>query len=174
MRRYSSVYVKEQQGHLPANRIWKTVGFKSRDWVYSFQIFLITEPEQVPTPSLNTRLFLSTSGRVLIASGGRLIELKVWEKACPIRAAHFAGDLMAPNSPRRLMTKLEYSNSRSRVNGAMNQQVWDRSEECEKPRNYEMIRSDVFTRSVAWSLRTSYPRPAIMMIPSRTFLNRFW
>lgn len=65
-----------------------------------------TEGEQVPTPSLKTRPFLSTSGITFIALLGSVTELKVCEKACPILAAHFAGDWILVKSPRLAMSPL--------------------------------------------------------------------
>lgn len=65
------------------------------------------------------------------------MELKVCEKACPIRAAHFAGDRIMLKSPRSLITAGAYFNEPLSVKGAMYQHVCDRSEECENPRNCE-------------------------------------
>lgn len=122
--------------YLPAYRIWKTVGLSLLDWAYSIQILLTTECEHVPTPSLKTRLFLFTSSMLRTVPLGRLTELKVCENACPIRAAHFAGDRILLKSPSRDITALAVNSFVSRVNGAINQHVWVRSEEWENPRNY--------------------------------------
>lgn len=51
------------------------------------------------------------------------MELKVWEKACPIRAAHFAGDRISLKSPRSLITAGAYIKEPPIVKGAMYQHV---------------------------------------------------
>lgn len=79
--------------------------------------------EHVPTPSLNTRLFFLMSGISLRASGGMATELKVWEKAWPIRAAHFDGERNDLKSPKSFITDPAYFRDPPTVKGAMNQHV---------------------------------------------------
>lgn len=55
-----------------------------------------------------------------------------------MRAAHLAGDRIKLKSPRSLITDLASMRAPLNVKGAMNQQVWDLSEEWEKPRNYSV------------------------------------
>jgi hypothetical protein len=92
--------------NIPANLIWNSVGFSSRDRAYSFQILFKTAGDIVPTPSLKTRLIFLTSGMLWTASAGTCTVLKVSENACPILAAHLAGDLICEKSPSLLITNL--------------------------------------------------------------------
>ncbi len=71
------------------------------------------EDENVPTPSLNTRPDLSISAMVVTASARIRTVFDVSEKACPIRAAHFAGERIAEKSPSLAMTILACNNSLS-------------------------------------------------------------
>jgi hypothetical protein len=52
----------------------------------------ITDHDIVPTPSLKTRPFSSTSGTITTISGSIARAVLVSEKACPILAAHLAGE----------------------------------------------------------------------------------
>ena len=64
-----------------------------------------------------------------------LTELNVWENAWPIRAAHFAGDRINLKSPSAFITDCAKIREPFNTNGAMNQQVCERSDECENPKN---------------------------------------
>lgn len=100
-----------QMAYLPAYRIWNSFGFKIWEVAYSFHILCKMEFEKVPTPSLKTRPDLSTSFMVLTAFGGNFTVFEVSEKACPIRAAHFAGERMAEKSPSLAITALAWKSS---------------------------------------------------------------
>lgn len=88
----------------PPIRIWKHVGspFLSGKMAW---IAVAASLDMVPTPSLKTRLSISTSG---IKYTETLCCLRstakgVSEKACPILAAHRAGEVMLEKVPMALI-----------------------------------------------------------------------
>ena len=126
---------------LPCIRTCKTVGFRFPVVLVPLQTRCRTSLEQVPTPSLKTRPLRSISGITVIASNGSVNELNVCEKACPIRAAHLAGERILVKSPKFLMTERAYIKDPRKTKGAMNQQVCSRNEEWENPRNFNRSES---------------------------------
>src|SRR5271170_1365964 len=114
--------------NIPAHRICSRVGL-ARPKAYSRHTFFSISYENTPTPSEKTRPFLSMSeqlvnnvhyagytyepGTTWTAPGLNLTVPFVSEKACPILAAHFAGDRMLEKSPSRATTPRALSDSNS-------------------------------------------------------------
>src|ERR1700691_4644402 len=88
--------------------------------------------EIVPQPSLKIRPFRSTSGRTAIVEVDTNPVVSV--KACPILAAHLAGDLMVVKSPISVITRSEPNTACPSEKGRIIQHVCARREEEEKPK----------------------------------------